>query len=216
MTISHFKLQSQKQNHLRCNQAAFFLFTATAAKRKFTVSVHNLRMSCAVVLYDVNSDSRRALCASIHEGELPSGERKTATVRGDWERVGDEKWQGENRNCGSQTWAPTLSSPHTFPIICLGMSRRSLSLSCISAAQSDATVPSKSAIATSRACSVSHTDTGVYTTYEGSGGDCQGEEERGVGGCNFWKQRLSFFHLKHTTNLTSLYVNKLTSDSCCL
>lgn len=131
MTISHFKLQSQKQNHLRCNQAGFFLFTATAAKRKFTVSVHNLRMSCAVVLYDVNSDSRRALCASIHEGELPSGERKTATVRGDWERVGDEKWQGENRNCGSQTWAPTLSSPHTFPIICLGMSRRSLSLSLL-------------------------------------------------------------------------------------
>lgn len=141
-------------------------------------------MSCAVVLYDVNSDSRRALCASIHEGELPSGERKTATVRGDWERVGDEKWQGENRNCGSQTWAPTLSSPHTFPIICLGMSRPSLSLSlsCISAAQSDATVPSKSAIATSRACSVSHTDTGVYTTYEGSGGDCQGEGERGWAG----------------------------------
>lgn len=109
---------------------------------------------------------------------------------------------------------PPLTLFPLFVSACLGLP--SLSLSCISAAQSDATVPSKSAIATSRACSVSHTDTGVYTTYEGSGGDCQGEGERGVGGCNFWNQRLSFFHLKHTTNLTSLYVNKLTSDSCCL
>lgn len=71
MTISHFKPESQKQNHLHCNQA---VSAATAARRKFTVSVHNFRMSCAVVLYDVNSDSQRALRASVQESELPSGE----------------------------------------------------------------------------------------------------------------------------------------------
>lgn len=34
MTISHFKLQSQKQNHLRCNQAAFFSFHRHGSKKE--------------------------------------------------------------------------------------------------------------------------------------------------------------------------------------
>ena len=69
-----------------------------------------------------------------------------------WKRR--EKKRREERDCGSQTWAPTLFSP---PRTLSHYSSRYYppSLACVSAALSDATLQSESAIATSRACSVS-------------------------------------------------------------
>lgn len=76
----------------------------------------------------------------------------------------EERREGKTETVGVRQGLPPFSSSHFSHYLSHYYPPSfSLSLPYVSAALSDATLQSKTAIATSRACSVSRTDTGVFT-----------------------------------------------------